>query len=337
MKHKIRTGLFASIGMLFMILDTKTAIAGAQKGVNLCLMTVIPSLLPFFMLSILLTGSISGIQSKLLSPINRLCRIPQGSESIFLIGLLGGYPAGAQAVADCFASGQLRKQDARRMLGFCSNAGPSFLFGIVASVFSQRSSPWLLWLIHIFSALAVGILLPGGGNRGTILSQQKNVTVPEALTRSVKIMAKVCGWIIVFRVILAFFNRWFLWMFPTPIRVVIFGIAELTVGCTSLSAIQCEGLRFILAAAFLGFGGICITMQTVSVTEKTGCGMYIPGKLLQCLLSVLLAAVVQSLFLQDSFPLHPAFYFLGLAFTALGVYILGKFEKRYSNCVAVDV
>lgn len=337
MKHKIRTGLFASIGMLFMILDTKTAIAGAQEGVTLCLMTVIPSLLPFFMLSILLTGSVSGIQSKLLSPISRLCRIPQGSESIFLIGLLGGYPAGAQAVADCFASGQLRKEDARRMLGFCSNAGPSFLFGIVASVFSQRSSPWLLWLIHIFSALAVGMLLPGGSNRGTILSQQKNVTVPEALTISVKIMAKVCGWIIVFRVILAFFNRWFLWMFPTTIRVVIFGIAELTVGCTSLSVIQCEGLRFVLAAAFLGFGGICITMQTVSVTEKSGCGMYIPGKLLQCLLSVLLAAVVQSLFLQDSFPLHPAFYALGLAFTALGVYILGKFEKRYSNCVAVDV
>lgn len=337
MKQKIWTGLFASIGMLLMILDTKTAIAGAQEGITLCLMTVIPSLLPFFMLSILLTGSISGIQSKLLSPISRLCRIPQGSESIFLIGLLGGYPAGAQAVADCFASGQLRKEDARRMLGFCSNAGPSFLFGIVASVFSQRSSSWLLWLIHIFSALAVGMLLPGGSNCSNVLSQQKNVTVPEALTRSVKTMAKVCGWIIVFRVILAFFNRWFIWMFPTPIRVVIFGIAELTVGCTSLSAIQCEGLRFILAAAFLGFGGICITMQTVSVTEKTGCSMYIPGKLLQCLLSILLAAAVQSFFVQDSFPMHPASYALGLAFTALGVYILGKFEKRYSNCVAVDV
>ena len=337
MKQKIWTGLFASIGMLLMILDTKTAIAGAQEGITLCLMTVIPSLLPFFMLSILLTGSVSGMQSKLLSPISRLCRIPQGSESIFLIGLLGGYPAGAQAVADCFASGQLRKEDARRMLGFCSNAGPSFLFGIVASVFSQRSSPWLLWLIHIFSALAVGMLLPGGSNRSIVLCQRKNVTVPEALTRSVKIMAKVCGWIIIFRVILAFLSRWFLWMLPTQIRVIVFGAMELTVGCTSLSVIPCEGLRFILAAAFLGFGGICITMQTVSVTEKTGCGMYIPGKLLQCLLSVLLAVAVQSVFVQDSFPVHPAYYVLGLIFAGLGAYILAKFEKRYSNYAALDV
>jgi hypothetical protein len=277
------------------------------------------------------------MRTKLLFPICRLCRIPEGSESIFLIGLLGGYPAGAQAVADCYASGQLAKKDARRMLGFCSNAGPSFLFGIVASMFSQWSSPWLLWMIHIFSAVTVGIILPGGSNHTAILSQYKLVTLPEALTRSLKIMAKICGWIIIFRVILAFFSRWFLWILPIQVRVIVFGAMELTVGCTGLSLIQNEGLRFILAAAFLGFGGICITMQTISVTEKSGCGMYIPGKLMQCLVSILLAAAVQSIFVQDSFQVHPAFYIFGLIFAGLGTYILAKFEKRYSNYALLDV
>ena len=65
--------------------------------------------------------------------------------------------------------------------------------------------------------------------------------------------------------------------------------------------------------------------------------MYIPGKLLQCLLSVLLAVAVQSVFVQDSFPVHPVFYILGLVFAALAVYILGKFEKRYSNYAVLDV
>ena len=337
MKRKIWTGLFASISMLFMILDTKTAIAGAREGLTLCIMTVIPSLLPFLMLSILLTGSVSGMRTKLLFPICRLCRIPEGSESIFLIGLLGGYPAGAQAVADCYASGQLAKKDAQRMLGFCSNAGPSFLFGIVASMFSHWSSAWLLWLIHIFSAVTVGIILPGGSNHTVILSQSKLVTLPEALKRSLKIMAKICGWIIIFRVILAFFSRWFLWILPIQVRVIVFGAMELTVGCTGLSLIQNEGLRFILAAAFLGFGGICITMQTISVTEKSGCGMYIPGKLMQCLVSILLAAAVQSIFVQDSFQVHPAFYILGMIFSGLGTFILAKFEKRYSNYALLDV
>ena len=41
-----------SLGMLALILDGRTAIEGARQGIGLCLRTVIPSLFPFFVLSI---------------------------------------------------------------------------------------------------------------------------------------------------------------------------------------------------------------------------------------------------------------------------------------------
>ena len=39
-------GLLLMIGMLAMILDSRTALQGASQGVELCLTAVIPSLLP---------------------------------------------------------------------------------------------------------------------------------------------------------------------------------------------------------------------------------------------------------------------------------------------------
>ncbi len=337
MKQKIRTGIFAAIGMLLMILDTKTALSGAQSAITLCLMTVIPSLLPFFLFSILLTESLSGLQTKLFAPLGRLCRMPAGSESLLLIGLLGGYPTGAQAVADCYANGQLSKTDARRMLGFCSNAGPSFLFGITALAFTDPAAPWLLWSIHIFSALMTGALLPGGSRKSIRMPRGKPISVSAALTRSLAVMARICGWILIFRVILAFLIRWILWLLPTEMQAIIFGITELTIGCANLSTLGSEGLRFTAAAAFLGFGGICVVMQTLSVTEKTGIGMYLPGKLLQCLISILLAAVTQSIFLENSIFIHPGIYiFLPLVVVST-VFILQRIEKKYSNLQPVIV
>ena len=48
-------GLLLMIGMLAMILDSRTALQGASQGVELCLTAVIPSLLPFLCLSMALT------------------------------------------------------------------------------------------------------------------------------------------------------------------------------------------------------------------------------------------------------------------------------------------
>ena len=159
-KHNLRTAIAASAAMLVLILDGKTALTGASEGIGICLNTLIPSLFPFFLLSILLTGALGEQDIPLLRPVAKLCRIPNGAESLLAIGLLGGYPVGAQNVALAYRSGQLSKEQAARMITFCNNAGPAFIFGILGSIFSFPAVPWLLWTIHIISALLVGISLP---------------------------------------------------------------------------------------------------------------------------------------------------------------------------------
>lgn len=298
-----RTWILAALGMLVLILDTKTGIIGAGEAISYCLLTVIPSLFPFFMLSILLTSSLSGSSSKFLLPISRLLRIPKGSESLFLIGLLGGYPTGAQVIADQYQHGTLTKQQAKRMMGFCSNAGPAFLFGMIGPCFQNPIVPWVLWGIHIFSAILTGVLLPGGTRTQIIPRENKSTSINAAFNRSLRIMANVCGWIVLFRAIIAFMQRWIFWIFPETVQYGIIGVLELANGCSFLPQIKSESIRFILCSGILSFGGLCVAMQTASVAAPVGMGMYLPGKCLQTLVSLWLASLAQIFLYQSNYTL----------------------------------
>lgn len=284
-------GIGASIGMLILILDGKTALEGARIGIDLCLKTVIPSLFPFFLLCILLTSSLSGHSLGGLRPLGRLFNIPQGAESILIAGFLGGYPVGAQSIASAYRSGQLSKADAQRLVSFCSNAGPAFLFGMIAPMFPRRCMAWALWGIHIGSAMLVSFALPRQPSQVMKSSPRKPVTLADALWQSLRVMATVCGWVVLFRVVIAFLSRWILWLFPAEIQVVLIGLLELSNGCCELLAIPDVRLRFVLCAGMLSFGGVCVVMQTASVINGLGLRHYLVGKLFQSAFSLLLASV----------------------------------------------
>ena len=301
------SGLFAAAGMLALILDSRTALAGAAEGIDLCIRTVIPALFPFFLLSVILTGSAFGLELPLLRPIGKLCSIPRGAESILLTGLLGGYPVGAQCVSQAYAAGQLRKEDAERMLGFCSNAGPAFLFGMTGQLFQNKAVPFLLWGIHIASALITGTILPGRSTGNALPAPARKPQAGQALTKSIKITASVCGWVVIFRIVIAFARRWFLWLFPVTVQVIFTGILELTNGYLELIAVENESLRFILASCFLSFGGLCVGLQTVSVTADAGLSLrhYFPGKLTQTAVSASLSAITAGFLFHSPAPCCP--------------------------------
>jgi hypothetical protein len=279
----------SSLAMLLLIVDTDTAVTGAKDGVSLCANVLIPSLFPFFLLSALLGNSLAGIRIPLLRPLNRLMGIPEGAESLFILGLTSGYPVGARSVCQAYENGQIRKADARRLLGFCSNAGPAFIFGMGSNLFQSSLVPWLLWIVHILSALLTGLLLPGKENVTSSMVRTEPIHLPQALDFSMGAMASVCGWVVIFKVVLAFLTKWVLFLLQAEVRALITGILELSNGFVATASISNEGLRFLFCCVMLSLGGLCVGMQTVSVTQSVGIGMYFPGKLLQCLLSIIIA------------------------------------------------
>ena len=302
----------------------------------MCIRTLIPSLFPFFVLSVLLTGALSGQAGKYLRSIGTICKVPEGAESLIAVSILGGYPAGAQNVSVLFGRGQINASQAARLLAFCNNAGPAFIFGVLGSIFPSKATPWYLWLIHLLSAFFVASILPDTNEGSKIRLESTKIRITDALSQGVKVMALVCGWVIFMRIILLFMDVWFLHYLPNPIQIVASGILELSNGCIRLSELENDGLRFLISSGLLSLGGLCVTMQTASVAEGLDMRLYYPGKLLQCSISILLSCLFQFSFppasrLSDSFILATVLIFI--IFTAVILHYLKKVVELFNPLV----
>lgn len=326
-------GIGAALMMICLILDSKTSLAGASEGINLCIRTVIPSLFPFFFLTGILNTFMTGKKFKFLRPLGKLCGMPVNSEYLLLIGFTGGYPVGAQCISNSYNNGVLTKQDAERMLGFCSNAGPAFIFGMISQMFPASLYVWLLWIIQILCALITGLMLPGKSKVISNISNTTNVTIQKALENAIKAMSAVCGWVMLFRVIITFLNRWMLWLFPEEYTVIFLGVLELSNGCIALNVIEDISLRFIAASFMLSLGGVCVGMQTLSVCQKLSCTKYFIGKAMQALLSVPISMILVS-FLFPGNNFHTMLGGIMLVIIMLG-FIFSKIFKKYAGKLAL--
>ena len=287
MKHKkVWTGIGAFAGMLILILDSRTALSGARTGLDLVLKTVIPSLFPFIFLSIVLTDAYSGTSLSILKPVGKLFRLPEGAEMLLLPAFLGGYPAGAQAVCSAYRRGCFSTENGRQLLAFCNNAGPSFLFGMISGFFPDLRMVWILWAIHIFSAWIAAQFFPCTPERVHLPSENRASSLSSGLQATVKVMAVICGWVILFRIVIAFLDRWILWVLPVSARTAVIGLLELSNGCCALGDVIDLRLRFVLCSGMLAMGGLCVAMQTASVVGELSLGRYLPGKLLQTAFSI---------------------------------------------------
>lgn len=282
------------ICVMLLIFDSKTAIDGTKIGTDLCIRTVIPSLFPFLILVTAFTSSLSNLDSPVLKQLARFVGIPEQAVAVLVPAFLGGYPVGAKAVTDLYWYGILSKREAERMLAFCSNAGPSFLFGMISSLFPTRDMIWKLWGIQILSALITSRLFPALPVECLPTQHQVKEKRLDIMGSAVHAMASVCGWVILFRTLITVLNKWLLWLFPTWIQVTLIGILELSNGCYELHSIPSVSARFLLSCGMLSFGGICVLLQTVSVTKGLSLRNYVIGKSLQAALSVLMGWIVVS-------------------------------------------
>lgn len=278
----------AALAMGILILDSRCAFSGASEGIELCVKTVIPTLFPFFVVSAILTSSLE----RLPSPLLKLFRLNPNAGGILLSGLLGGYPVGARSVSQAYQEHSISKEDAQRLLPICNQCGPAFIFGMTAGLFHGKGVCLIIWLIQIIGVAILAWLLPTVESLPLCKSSGTQISLPQAVRQSVAAIATVCGWIVLFRILYRFLERWFLWALPLPIKTAVCGLLELANGCVDLARIQSEELRFVLCVMMTSFGGICVSMQTLSVIHPDLSGKYyFPGKALQCGICTLLALI----------------------------------------------
>lgn len=279
--------LAAGMGMGLLILFQKRAVTAAADGVRICLETVIPSLFPFLVLTGILNQALRNQKGLILLP-GSWYGMPRNSRFLWIPALLGGYPLGAAAIAEQNRQGQISRTEAGRLLQFGSNAGPAFLFGIVQTAFDGHWQVPFLWMTQLLSAWLVSRLgfAEEPPKRGSL---PQPASLPVVVERSVQTMGKICGWIVLFRILQEGLLLLLRGM-PQTLRVCAVGILELSNGCLLLKTISQESLRLIAAAGMLAFGGLCVMLQTASVIVPLDLRQYVWGKVLQSIFAVCISA-----------------------------------------------
>ncbi len=147
--------------LIFLILTHATqAAAYAAEGFLLWYSRMIPSLLPFMILSgLMIRMGLSQKMGKWFQPVLKpllRCR-PEVNYGI-LIGFLCGFPMGARVAAQLYQGGKIDRQEARFLLAFCNNIGPVYFCSFVLPLLGRKLVlPYVLGMYGI--PLFYGVLL----------------------------------------------------------------------------------------------------------------------------------------------------------------------------------
>ena len=274
------------------------ASASVTEGLRLSVSVLIPSLFPFF-ICVNLTSALglTGVLARVFAPVMRqMFHVSGAGCTAVLCGAAGGYPSGAQCVAALYREGQLSRAEAEYLLLFCNNAGPAFLFGAVGTVLGiGMTGCLLLWGIHLLSALVIGLVNrpKEAPNAALPPVQRANASgaVVEAVRSAGQAVLQITMFVAAFSVLARLLTMAAAHILPDGVCTVLTGMLELSGGIAALANLPIT-LRWKLALAsfFLGFGGLCVWMQTQAVLAPaglSGCGMLL-AKLAQGLLAALI-------------------------------------------------
>lgn len=296
--------------LLFLLANPEPALLAARNGLSLWLNTLLPTLLPF----LILTGLLLHIQLplKIPAPGIRLCRTlfglsPWGMYA-FLFGKLLGFPVGAKLSADLTYAGKISRQEGEYLLTFCSNPSPAFLLTYLGQAclkgryyISDLLFPLLLadlccmlffrFFVYKGCTSAAPIYL----HPHTITEKKTSQACSTGALLDVCIMngfetiTRLGGYILLFSVLSPCISQCPL--IPDTIKEILLCIMELTTG---LQRITSSGLPdrtiYLAAMALSSSGGLCVAAQTKSVLD--GRLSFFPYASAKCLSTILTLCIL---------------------------------------------
>ena len=314
MKNKFAV-ISALAALFILIFASQQAIESGRYGLQLCLELILPSLFPFFLISIVLNrlGFPQWLGRRLAVPAQKLFGVSGVGATALVIGLCGGYPMGAAYLADMLRNGLLREDEAEHLLAFCNNSGPAFLIGAVgAGVFGSARLGLALYAIHALAAVLTGLLLRRRAPRSSSAVYTNDVNpvpfsklLPEAVQQTVSSLLNVCGFVVCFTVFTGLLNaNGFLdplvSLFPAAeqesVRALLIGFWEIGGGIGALRGLPPTPLHLAIASAMMGWGGVSVQFQTLAVLSDTDAkgALHTAGRLSSAVWSFLLCYAVMS-------------------------------------------
>lgn len=270
------------IFLLFLLLIFhEAAINGTKNGLLLWYQTLIPSLMPFLLITNAMseTGAYQSISSRFGSFLpGRIYEI----MAVFL-GNLCGYPIGGKIINDFVKSGYITPLRGNQLLSFSSQASPMFLIGYVHLHIIKNQIPLPVFLLGIY--LPVILLYPFSiHTKLGIQKPEKNDTpgrfnICDTFMHAVQIMVMIGLYVMIFSILLEIL----LPLCHIKLGRILLSFLEITNGLKLLNSLPLNPCtRLSLISALSAFGGFCSAFQIHSVLEYPNAGMkkYLSDKLI---------------------------------------------------------
>lgn len=293
--------LFLFGALLLLLFFPSEALTGAKNGLILWFYQVIPSLLPFLILSGLMVSTgcsdfLSGILSPVLSPLFGCSG--SGCYAI-IIGLFSGLPVGAKTVAELVTTGRISSKEGTFLLPLCNNAGPFFILGYLCVTLLSIPDFALefLLILWVSSILSAFLLRPGvlfSRHEYTATEKRRSsrhalsfsfLLLDKAIEQAFSLLLRIGGYIVLFSVLTELLR---LLPLSPLLTACLCSLLEITTGTSALSALPLPKHFLIpLTGAFVSLGGLCGIVQTKSALTGSNLPFahYIRSKLLAALLA----------------------------------------------------
>ena len=293
---------------IFLLVFSNSNLLSAKTGISLWADSVVPSLLPFFIATELLgyTNVISFLGKSLTKFMKPIFNVPGEGAFPFIMGIISGYPMGAKIVANFKEQGVCTQEECERLLAFTNNSGPLFIVGTVGiGLFRDTKTGILLFVTHILACITVGFLFRWwktnkrknkitldtcGLSTNAVSISNLGELLASSIMNSINTIFLIGGFIVLFSVIISILkNSKILEILGNTLSPllnvfgisnnflegIITGVIELTNGICIISSIpsKCISTNIIICAFLLGFGGISIMLQILSITSKAKLSM----------------------------------------------------------------
>ena len=323
--------LLLLIIFILLLFSPEAAFSGAMRGLKLWAMTLLPSLLPFLILSeLLLSSNIVYQLGRLLEPVMRpLFHLPGVCAFALALGFTSGFPMGASASASLARENLCTKKEAARLAAFTNNSSPLFILSAVAVGMLSRADVGIILLIaHYGANLILGVLLGFLANKDISarrLSLPPSVepsSIWQSLTKAVKhgtaAIINIGGFVTLFSVIVALGEKIGLFaltnqFFAFLLRVLglaaegqsalSYGLFEMTLGVNEMSSAAAPFLLKLAIISFImGWGGLSVQAQVCAILAEEGISTkyFLLLRPLQAILSSLLVIVLFHFFASKS-------------------------------------
>lgn len=279
--------------LFFLLLFPSQAFSYAKAGLMLWFYTLLPSLLPFMILSNICIKT--GVLDKLFEAPKKVWKkafalSPSGAY-VLCMGIFCGYPMGAKITADLYAEHRISKQEASYLLTFACFPGPSFLSSyLCVGLFKNTRLIFPTYFILYSSGFLCSLLFrPQKSSEFSYLKKTKKEIsgsdflgniLDTSIMNGFETITKLGGYISIFS-ILQGISSIALRSFPT-LGYFLQGITEITTGNAALSKASWSfDLLYPLILAFTSFGGLSVAAQTKSMLADTDLpfSSYLKGKI----------------------------------------------------------